>query len=136
MWYNIIGDMMKKFINIALRFVVILIICILGLSVLNARGYDYKVTTPSELKVNNPIPIEIETIKDSQLHTAYKVDIDVFNKYNKNETFSFTEVPAYEEGKYLVVFTPQYSGGYVINLSVTYEQEMNPTLYQVEIQVK
>ncbi len=127
---------MKKILNFIIRFLIIALICFGALYIFNTRGYDYKLNMTKEPVINELTTIEIETTNNGDNYNAFNVNLEIYNKYNKNETYTFEAVPSFQTGKYLVAFTPQFSGTYISNLLVTPKEGENPLAYQFEFVVK
>ena len=83
---------------------------------INRNNINIQVNLESEFIVNEPVRIEVETTKGFSLVDTKKIDISIFNKYNKNESITAT-IDSYTLGKYLFYVTPEYSGEYIINIS-------------------
>ncbi len=126
---------MKVIASYLLRIILIFSLCLVVFFIYQTRGYDLTMTTSPNPLVNSAVSVELTATNNSKEYTPHQVDLEIYNKYNISEKYTFEQVPNYVNGKYLIVFTPQYSGTYIVNIEVTNEQDHNPLSYQYQIEV-
>jgi len=107
---------MKSILKLLLNVILISLVISIFVGFINRNNINIQVNLESEFIVNEPVRIEVETTKGFSLVDTKKIDISIFNKYNKNESITAT-IDSYTLGKYLFYVTPEYSGEYIINIS-------------------
>lgn len=97
-------------------------ICILIISVLLSinKPLSYTMTTSENPTVNTPVVVNFEVEKQMAKYSPDKFTVEVTNKYNSNDTYTFTIEP-YQKGEYEFIFTPSFSGDYLINLTMVFD---------------
>ncbi len=86
----------------------------------NKPGID--VTYNSEYLLGEPHIVNIETKNNFKNSSPDKLDIHIYNKYNKDVSLDKTLTP-YSEGHYSLVLTPEFAGDYIVNIDATFGEE-------------
>ncbi len=111
----------------------IYIIAIISFGLIAASFYNFHnplsvdIQTSSNPKVDNAISININTSMHLKPYSFESIDVNIAHKYNSNEQISFTVSP-YEEGKYQIIYVPNYTGEYLINVEI--KDDSNSQLFQ------
>lgn len=96
-------------------FIVLLIISI----VFNYnRPLSYTMTTSDKPTVDQPVTVDFEVEKRMAHYSPDTFTVELTHKYNSNETYTF-ELSPYEPGYYEFIFTPSYSGDYLVKLTLS-----------------
>ncbi len=74
-------------------------------------------TTSDNPIVNEPVVVGIEVEKHMSHYTPDTFTIELTHKYNSNDTTTFDLAP-YENGLYEFIFTPSYSGPYLLKFTI------------------
>ncbi len=81
------------------------------------RPLSYSLTISDKPTVNLPVTVDILIEKRMVDYSPTNLNVELTHKYNSNETYSF-DLNAYDVGKYQFIFTPQYSGEYILTLTL------------------
>lgn len=110
-------EFLKKDITpyVIIGFLVILLISIL-FSYNKPLSYSMKVS--SNPVVDKPVTVDFEVKNKMIRYSPQTFNVELTHKYNSNDTYSF-ELNPYETGRYEFIFTPSYSGDYLVKLSIS-----------------
>lgn len=84
------------------------------------KPLSYSMTTSANPKVDKPVTVDFEVEKRMAHYSPESFTIELTNKYNSNDTYTF-ELEPYEAGEYEFIFTPGYSGDYFVNLTLQFD---------------
>lgn len=114
---------MRKIRNFLIRVLLIGTAIFTIFQVLANRGYEIETVITAEPKVNEPVKVEIETTDSGNLFTPEAINVEIYNKYNKSEKIALSELTSFDTGKYLLYVTPEFTGEYIVNITITNEGE-------------
>ncbi len=100
--------------------ILFLILIIISFIITYGKPLTYTLETGKNNTVDKPINVDIEIEKQMARYSPEEFDIEVTHKYNADESYSF-ELKPYEVGEYEFIFTPKYSGEYLVKMTLTDE---------------
>ncbi len=112
-------DFFKRDITL---YVVAIFIGLLLLSVFLTynRPLTYTMTVSDSPVINQPVTVDFEVEKNMAHYSPTSFNVELTHKYNSNDTYSFDLEP-YQPGRYEFIFTPGYSGDYLVTLTLKFE---------------
>lgn len=114
---------MRKIRNFLIRVLLIGTAIFAIFQILANRGYEIETVITAEPKVNEPVKVEIKTTDSGNLFTPETINVEIYNKYNKSEKIILSELTSFDIGKYLLYVTPEFTGEYIVNITITNEGE-------------
>ncbi len=97
-----------------------LIILLLSLFLNYNKPLTYTMTTSATPTVDQPVTVDFEVEKRMAHYSPDTFKVELTHKYNSNDTYSFVLEP-YQAGHYEFIFTPGYSGDYLVKLTLNFE---------------
>lgn len=94
-----------------------LIILVLSIVLNYNKPLTYVMTVSDNPKVDNPVTVNFEVEKRMAHYSPETFTTELTHKYNSDESYSF-ELEPYATGEYEFIFTPHYSGDYLVKLSL------------------
>lgn len=114
-------------------FIYLLIILFVIIAILTYEKLKLNITfTTNDPQLNELLNVNIKIKKFDKFKNADEVKIEIFNKYKKDESVSNVITP-YSTGNYNFSYLPQYSGKYVINLTIKLQDNTYTKMKEVEI---
>ncbi len=114
---------MRTIRNFIIKFFFILLVVLVLFDAIINNGFSHKIIFPQNPSINTATPLHIETLFHNKHYQPDSIEIDIYNKYNKAEDFTFKNPRTFKKGVYDLIITPRYSGEYIINVSSTYKNE-------------
>lgn len=98
-------------------FIIILIIS----TIINFnKPLSYNMNTYGDAKVGTPITVHFDVEKSLSKYSPDQFNVELTHKYNSNDVYTFDLTP-YRIGQYEFVFTPKYSGKYLVKLTINFD---------------
>ncbi|WOO87113.1 hypothetical protein RZE82_08345 [Mollicutes bacterium LVI A0039] len=107
-----------------------LIILVVSIFLSYNKPLTYKMTYSENPTVDSPVTVDFEVNKRMSHYSPQTFTVELTHKYNSNETYTFDLAP-YEVGRYEFIFTPSYSGDYLVKLKLNIDgttQYFNETI--------
>lgn len=95
-----------------------LILLVLSIFLNYNKPLTYTMTTSANPTVDKPVTVSFEVEKRMAHYSPDTFTVELTNKYNSNDTYTFDLNP-YENGYYEFIFTPSYSGDYLVKLTLS-----------------
>lgn len=78
---------------------------------------SYKMDIKTNPVVGSPVTVNFEVQKQMTHYSPQTFNIELTHKYNSNDTYKF-DIDPYADGYYEIVFTPSYSGAYLVKITM------------------
>lgn len=103
-------------------YVIGIFLFLLGLSIFlyYNKPLTYSMTTSATPTVDLPVTVDFEVEKRMAHYSPDTFTVELTHKYNSNDTYTFVLSP-YQVGRYEFIFTPSYSGDYLVKLTLDFE---------------
>lgn len=100
-------------------YVIGLFLIVLSLSIFSSynQPLTYKMQVSESAKVDSPVTVNFEIENQLAKYTPDTFTVELTHKYNSNDTYTFSLEP-YRNGQYEFIFTPNYSGDYLVKLTL------------------
>ena len=97
------------------KFVVFLIMSVSIISLLTIKKFDFDVSYTTDTNINEPITFSIKSFKNGKPDNLGKIDIKLYNQYNKDERFD-SSISTYNNNEYKFIYSPSLPGNYLFSI--------------------
>lgn len=94
-----------------------LILLVISIAISYRKPLTYQMSVSDTPTVDKPVTVDFEVEKQMAHYSPKTFTVELTHKYNSNETYTF-ELEPYEKGYYEFIFTPSYSGDYLVKLTL------------------